>query len=209
MRLFAGLIALLCAGCMPIAQHGPWVRPGLSGSVGGSAAVAGDVGSDESSLSPFFSFDGGMRLGMPFNDTTHHGVSVGLHLPLLGVLAGAFDEQSDDFGVSQLLNVDAYVAAPAGGATSLGVGMTASRYHTMPYIQVGRLDQWYGTLGIMNLNETYTFIIAPSFTQVRRNTEQRVSHITLTAGLGSGESEIAILAGISLIFEFHGKNARP
>jgi hypothetical protein len=208
MRHFAMIAVLLCGGCMPIAQHGPWVRPKLSGSVGGTAAVAGDLDND-SRMQPFFSFDAGARVGFPLNDTTQHGFSIGLGLPLVAVLADAFRDYDDDWAIVQMLNVDAYGAFAAGPETNLAVGATVSRFHWMPYIQVGKLDDWYGTLGVLKINDTDTYLMAPSFTQVRRNSPGQVTHITFTAGLGTGEDDIALLAGFSLIFEFHRNNARP
>jgi hypothetical protein len=202
------LVALLCSSCMPVVQHGPWVRPGMSGAIGASAAVTGSF-DGTAGLQPFFSFDGGMRAGITPKDSTYDGLSVGVQLPLIALLADAYDESDDLFGFAGFLNVDAYVTGPRINERRTAGGLAISRYHTMPYIQFGELDDWYGTLSVMLLRESDVVIVAPSFTDVRRTGDRSVSHLTLTAGVGRGDGETVFLAGLSLIFEFHGKNARP
>jgi hypothetical protein len=200
---------LLCSGCMPVVQHGPWVRRGASGAIGGTAGVAAEYG-DGSGVQPFFSFEGGMRAGITPNDSSHRGAAIGLQLPVIALFADAFETGDDQlFGFIRFLNADAYITGPTYGATRTSAGVTASSYHLMPYIQAGELDDWYGTLGVILLRESDAVIIAPSFTQVRRNNPTTVSHVTYTAGLGVGGDDVAVILGLSLIFEFHRKNARP
>ena len=79
----------------------------------------------------------------------------------------------------------------------------------MPYLQLGMLDDWYGTLAAMFIRDSGVVIVAPSFTDVRRSGNQTVSHLTFTAGIGSGDGELVLLGGLSIIFEFHRKNASP
>ena len=181
---FVLLLVLLCSGCMPAVQHGPWVRPGLSGAIGGSAGVAGDVDA-AGELQPFFSFDGGMHLGITPEDSTYRGASVGLHLPLISLFANAFNETDAAFGFARFINIDAYVTGPQAKELRTAGGLTVSRFHTMPYLQIGKLDDWYGTLAAMFIRDSGVVIVAPSFTDVRRSGNQTVSHLTFTAGIGS------------------------
>ena len=206
---FALLLALLCSGCMPVVQHGPWVRRGGSGSIGGTAAVAADFGED-GSAAPFFSFEGGMRAGWTPTDSSNNGASLGLQLPVVALFADAFEDGTDQaFGFLQFLNLDGYVTGPRLGKHLTAAGLTLSRYHAMPYIQFGKLDDWYGTASLLLMREDNTIIFAPSFTDVRRTGERSVTHLTFTAGMGMGGDEVAFIAGLSLIFEFHRKNASP
>ena len=203
------LLALLCSGCMPVVQHGPWVRPGSSGAVGSTAGVAAEYG-EFGSVSPFFSFEGGMRVGITPRDTSYQGVALGVQLPVIALFADAFESGDDRlFGFLQYLNLDGYVTGPRSGDLRTAVGLTASAYHFMPYVQAGKLDEWYGTLGVIKLKETGAILIAPSYTNLRRVTPRTVSHVTYTAGIGMGGDDVAFLLGLSFIFEFHRKNASP
>jgi hypothetical protein len=201
------LVALTCSGCMPVVQHGPWVRHGTSGAVGGTAGVAAEYG-EFGSVAPFFSFEGGAHIGITPNDSSYKGVGIGVQLPVISLIA-AGDSPEGANELFRYLNFDAYVTGPTTGETRTAIGATGSSFHLMPYVQAGRLDEWYGTLGVILLRDSEGLIIAPSFTQLRRNSSWNVTHVTYTAGVGVGGDDVAVLLGLSFIFEFHGKNAGP
>ena len=205
MRCSALLLALVLSGCVPVVQHGPWVRPGSSGSVGGSAGIAGDFGG-EAEFAPFISFEGGIRAGLPYNDSTRQGVGLGVQLPLFALLVD--DANSDTFDFLEYINLDGYFSGPMWGGRHTALGVIASRFHYMPYVQVGEYDDWFATVAVSVPTEANGVMIAPSYTKLRRNTETWVTQATYTAALRTGHGETIFMAGISLIFEFHRKNAR-
>lgn len=62
---------------------------------------------------------------------------------------------------------------------------------------------WYGTLALMVTHDPELVMFAPSYTTVERQSAGSTRHVTLTAGVGSNGDEILLLAGFTLIFEFH------
>lgn len=204
-RAWALLVVMAVTGCVPVVQHGPWVRAGASGSIGGSAGVAGDFG-DDTEFAPFISFEGGMRVGLPYKDSTHQGIGLGAQLPLFALLVD--DANSDTFDFLEYINLDGYFSGPMWRERHTALGVVASRFHYMPYVQVGQYDDWFATLAVSVPNEASGILIAPSYTKLRRNTDTWVTQATYTAALRTGQGEAIFMAGISLIFEFHRKNAR-
>jgi hypothetical protein len=197
----------LCSGCVPVVQHGPWVRPGLSGSLSGGAGAGVNV---DGGAGPFFTFDGSMRASVQTNDSLHTGVSLGVQLPLMALLAFGEEDSSDEpFAFLHLLHLDGYVTGPVVNGIHTAAGLTVSEFHVMPYVQAGRYDRDYVSFAAMFMRESDVVIAAPSYTWLRRIGDQTLSAITLTAGMGRGEGETVFLGGLTIGFEFHGKNARP
>jgi hypothetical protein len=196
----------MCSGCVPVVQHGPWVRRGMSGTLSGGAGISANT----DGASPFFTFDGSMRAAVQTNDSLHTGLSLGVQLPLMAVLAIGEESNVDDpFGFLRLLHFDGYVTGPVINGVNTAAGLTVSEFHIMPYVQAGRYDRDYVSFAAMFVRESDVFIAAPSYTMLRRNGERSSTMITLTAGVGRGDSETVFLGGITLGLEFHGKNARP
>ena len=207
-KLLAVLASVWFAGCFPVVQHGPWVQPGMSGAVGATGALVGAVGDDtDREFAGYLNFDGGLRIGIPIiNESTLQGVSFGAQLPLVGLL---WIEGDDDDDLLTFLNFDGYVSGPNIGHRNSAAGVMLSRYHVTPYVQFGEYDKWYGTLAVTTARENNDlFMIAPSFTQLRRMGRNTVSHVTYTVGYGSTGDERSVVAGVSIMFEFHRKNAR-
>lgn len=186
-------------------QHGPWVRSGSSGSVGASVGIGANL-ADQPELGPFVNFEGGLRAGLTLDDSTHQGLSVGMQLPLVSLLLS--EETDATFGFLEFVNVDGYVTGPRLGELDTSFGITASNYHFMPYVQAGRYDEWYATLAVSVPNDDVGVIIGPSYTSVNRKAPTWVAQATYTAAIRTGARETIFMAGISLIFEFHRKNAR-
>ena len=208
MRWLLLVAAVLCSGCVPVVQHGPWVRPGVSGSISGGAGVSADFA--DGAAGPFFTFDGSMRAAVQTNDSLHTGVSLGLQMPLLGLLViGEESDPDEPFEFVRLLQLDGYVTGPVVNGINTAAGLTISEFHVMPYVQAGRYDRDYISLAAMFVRESDVVIAAPSYTWLRRIGDQTLSAITLTAGMGRGEGETVFLGGLTIGFEFHGKNARP
>jgi hypothetical protein len=206
MRWLVLVAALLWSGCVPVVQHGPWVRRGMSGTLSGGAGI----GASTDGAGPFFTFDGSMRAAVQTNDSLHTGVSLGLQMPLIALLAvGDASEANEPFGFLRLLHFDGYVTGPVFNGVNTAAGLTVSEYHVMPYVQAGRYDRDYVSFAAMFVRESGVIIAAPSYTMLRRNGDQSLTMITLTTGVGRGDSETVFLGGITLGLEFHGKNARP
>lgn len=206
-RILALVACAWFAGCFPVVQHGPWVRPGMSGAAGGTGALIAPVGNDAEGFAGYLNFDGGLRIGVPFNRQTQQGISFGAQLPLTGLL---WIEGDDDDDLLTFINFDGYVSGPMIGGRNTSAGAMVSRYHVTPYVQLGRYDKWYGTLAVTTgRNNTDFFMVAPSYTQLRRLGDRTLAHITYTLGFGGTDSDKSVVGGISIMFEFHGKHARP
>ena len=173
---------------------------GASFGVGASFAEGAELG-------PFVNFEGGFRAGLTLNDSTHRGFSVGVQLPLVSLLLSD-GNHGGTFGFLEYVNLDGYFTGPRAGELDTSFGVTASRYHFMPYVQLGRYDEWYGTLAVSVPNDDVGVIIGPSYTSVNRKTATWVTQATYTAALRIGDGETIFMTGVSLIFEFHRKNAR-
>ena len=199
MRIAALLLCLFSSACMPVVQHGPWVRRGLSGSVGGSFIAVRETDAS-GAPSPLISFDGGMRLGLTPNDSSTEGASFGVNLPMLSLLAltNAVDE---NFTPWQLLNFEGYVALPATKNLNASFGLTGSSLHTMPYVQLGKADRWYTTQSVLFISESESWAWVPSFSWVSPRNGYTRTHITLSGGLGSDDNDMYWMAGFSIIFE--------
>jgi hypothetical protein len=209
MRAAVLIAALLCSGCVPVVQHGPWVRRGIS-AVGGGTAGAAAEWNESGQVAPIISFEGGVRAGITPNDSSASGASLGLQLPLLSLLLDVGAPDNDELDFLQFVNLDGYIALPGPRQLHLGAGMTASNFHYTPYIQAGRLDKWYATLALMLIHESDIVIVAPSYTVVRRQDTWLVQHITLTAGFGvNDDAERVLMGGLTIMMELHSKNARP
>ena len=190
----------LTTGCAPLVQHGPWVRPGISGSAGASGFLV--VGStDPVEVQGAFNIEGGVRFGMPVNDSSTSGFSFGLQVPLIAIVAAA-EGEDDEFNPSRLLHLDGYVATSVRNDLNLGFGLTGSHYHRMPYMQLGGHDRWYTTHAIMVLRENEGWLYAPSFTAISTNGGSSLTHLTLTGGFRPDDPARGWLAGLSIIFEF-------
>ncbi|HET9439659.1 MAG TPA: hypothetical protein VFO52_05790 [Longimicrobiales bacterium] len=198
---------LLCTGCLPVVQHGPWVRHGYSGALGGSGALVANF-EDGPDFGAFINFEGGLRAGFTAHDSSYKGASLGVQLPLVAFLD--IDDTDDDLGFLRFINIDGYFTGPeVGNGLITAAGATVSNYHFMPYVQLGHYDDWYATLAVSLPRESDLFIVAPSYTSVRRAGTHTVSQATITVGAGQGEGEsLFFIAGVSIIFEFHRKNAR-
>ena len=194
--------SLLSTACVPVVQHGPWVRKGYSGSVGGSFVAAHEIG-ESNRVTPIIDLQGGVRWGFPSGDSTSEGVSIGLQVPLIALLAlRDAAAPDDDFTFFRLLNFDGYIALPAIKGLSPAVGLTRSHFHTLPYVQLGRYDKWYTTQAVLMLEDSESWMWAPSFSWVRPNPGGSRTHLTLSGALaGSGDDRI-LMGGFSIIFEF-------
>ena len=199
MKLAVPLVCVLSGACSPVIQHGPWVEPGLSGSAGGSAFVGMETG-EGAVAHPWLSIDGGMRIGIVVNDSSHEGVSLGFQLPLVA-LAAIYDSGGEDNLVLRLINLDGFIALPRMDDLNPAVGITVSSLHTMPYLQVGKYDKWYTTHGLALITEG-GWLYSPSFTAVRVNSPTSRTHLTLSTGLGGGGGDIVWMGGFSITFEF-------
>jgi hypothetical protein len=208
MRAAVLIMVLLCSGCVPVVQHGPWVRRGISAAGGGTAGAAAEW-NESGQIAPLISFEAGVRAGITPNDSSSAGASLGLQLPLLSLLMELEAPNNDELDFLRFVNLDGYIALPGPRQLHLGAGMTASNLHSMPYIQAGRLDQWYATLAIMFVRESDIVIVAPSYTVVRRQESWWAQHITFTAGYGVSGDERVFMGGLSIMMELHGNNARP
>ena len=202
MRFAVLLAAALCTGCMPVVQHGPWVHRGYSGSLGASGGASTEL-DGPATIQPFFSFEGGMRVGITPADSSHEGASIGVQLPLLSVLAALDASEDAPFAFLQFLQLEGYVTAPRVGGLHTAAGLTASNFHYMPYVQAGRYDDWYSTVALMVARDPDFMMIAPSYTTVARSSPGTLRHVTLTAGVGTTGDETLFMAGFTLIFEFH------
>jgi len=191
------LLCLLSSSCVPVVQHGPWVRQGSSGSLGSSFVVVKEAG-EGGAPGPLISFDGSMRWGHTTNDTTHEGFSLGVQVPLVALLAAGDFET----GFWQLIHLDGYVVIPATKTLNASFGISGSSFHTMPYLQLGKYDKWYTTQAVMFESESGGKLWAPSFTWVGHERGGNRTHITVTGGLGTDNSDVYWLAGFSIIFEF-------
>jgi hypothetical protein len=177
--------------------------------VGASFGIGASF-ADGAELGPFVNFEGGLRAGLTVNDSTHQGVSVGVQLPLVSVLLSD-ESNAGTFGFLEFVNIDGYVTGPQLGELETSFGVTASNYHFMPYLQVGHYEDWFATLAVSVPSDEAGVIIGligPSYTSLRRKAPTWVTQSTYTAALRMGEGETIFMAGISLIFEFHRKNAR-
>ena len=205
-RLILAVVCLQTA-CVPLAHHGPWVREGLSGDLlSGAALLRDDVGGD-------FEFalgvDVGARYGIVPSDSSSTAVSLGLQLPLLPFLIGASEANAE---FAELISGDVYLTGLKTEKIVTSIGFTGSRYHRLPYIQIGSrsLDDgsWYTTQAFLISDDDFQLWL-PSFTWVGRSEEKpRTSYVTLGAGLGteSGDPRYMLMLGITL--EFHRRDAR-
>ena len=191
---------------MPVVQHGPWVRRGYSGNIGGGA---GGVTSDEGDglrISPFISFEGGLRAGYTPSDSSVHGAAIAFQLPLYSLLTTG-DPDDGAFGFLRFANIDGYITGPQVQNLNTAVGFTVSEFHFMPYVQFGQVDDWYFSAALMKFREEAGWILAPSYTSMKKNSRTISTHATYTLGMGNVADETLIMAGVSLIFEFY--RARP
>ncbi|HEU0013838.1 MAG TPA: hypothetical protein VFQ45_09145 [Longimicrobium sp.] len=133
------IIALLSLGaCAPIVTHGPQVSDGLqlNGTVGVPRELCDSCHAD---LIPQYGF--GVRYGRKA-EPGRFGISSGLTLSL-----AMFNPE-----------LDVYVEAPKpDGGWAYGGGVLAAMTHTMPYVQVGKLDPdgsgFYTTQGFALLED--------------------------------------------------------
>jgi hypothetical protein len=197
----------LCTGCMPMVQHGPWIYSGPSGAVGAAGGAVAEVSTNAWDAGPLFDFGAGLRVGIPFNDSTHQGVSLGARLPLIGFLA--LDGSNAD-GIFQVINFDGYVTGPRLGELHTAAGVTLSGYHYMPYVQLGRFEKRYGTVALMRVRDLDLTVLSYGVTWVRHAGEQTLSHVTLLGGYAGRwqNSEDMAFVAIGINFEFIRKNAR-
>ena len=202
MKLVVLAVSLLTAACMPVVQHGPWVQRGYSGNLGASGGAMTEI-EGSAAIAPFFSFDGGMRVGITPNDSSHSGAAIGVQLPLMALLAMGDGDDEGPFGFLQFINLDGYVTGPRISGLHTAAGVTASNYHYMPYLQAGRYDKGYGSLALMIARDPEFVMFAPSYTTVERQGAGSTRHVTITAGVGNNGDETLFMAGFTLIFEFH------
>lgn len=197
------ILSLFGSGCVPVVQHGPWVRDGYSGSVGGSAVVVTDFEFDQGNrIAPLISFDGGMRWGFANSDSTSDGVALGVQVPLLAFfVVGENDGDSFFSNLLQFINFDGYIATRLTDEVDASFGITASSYHTMPYVQFGKYDKWYTTQAVVLATESTDWMWSPSFTWVQRGSGNTRTHFSLNGAIASGDNDVIWMAGFSIMFE--------
>jgi hypothetical protein len=203
MRTAILAVSVLASGCVPVVQHGPWVRDGYSGSVGGSAVAVTDFEFDEGNrIAPLISFDGGMRWGFANSDSTSDGFALGVQVPLLAFFV-VNENDGDSFfsNFLQFINFDGYIATRLSDELDGSFGITASSYHTMPYAQLGKYDKWYTTQAVVLTAESMDWMWSPSFTWVQRGRGNMRTHFSLNGAIASGEDELIWMAGFSIMFE--------
>ncbi len=128
----AGFVA--AAGCGPVVTHGPRVEPGPT--VGATGGIPYDVCTDcGADLLP--TWGAYARYGFVPADSTGVRASLGLTLPYFAT-DGA--------------ELDGYVQLPSAPTRAYGVGVLASRYYVMPYVQYGGVTTngsgFYTTQGV-------------------------------------------------------------
>jgi hypothetical protein len=155
----------------------------------------------EAGLAPGFSFDGGMRWGFTANDSATNGLSLGVQVPMIALLAVA-ETDDGEWTFWRLLNFDGFIATTTADDLNFSFGLTGSSFHAMPYLQLGRFDRWYTTQAVMFINETDSWMWAPSFTSVKRNKGTTATHVTLTGAVGKEDNEVFWMAGVTIMFEF-------
>ncbi len=197
----------LTSGCAPIVQHGPWVRRGISGTAGGTAGVASDL-IGGTAASPYISLDAGVRAGIAEHDSSRIAGALGLQLPMLSI--ALLTDIEDPVQITEFVSLDGYVAIPLLSGLHTAAGFTRSSLHSMPYIQIGAYERWFGTLAVMSMHRNDLMLIAPSFTSVERLNRGTVLHLTATVGAGRDhEDETILMFGFGVQFEFHRKHASP
>ncbi len=196
------MVSVLASGCVPVVQHGPWVRDGYSGSVGGSAVAVTDFEFDGNRIAPLISFDGGMRWGFANSDSTSDGFAVGLQVPLIAFLVSGQNTGGSFFSdFLQFINVDGYIATRLTNEVDASFGITASSYHTMPYLQFGKYDKWYTTQAFMLATESTDWMWSPSFTWVQRGRGNTRTHFSINGAVATADDDVIWMAGFSIMFE--------
>lgn len=207
-RLAAALAVLATAACMPMVQHGPWVREGTSGGLLVAGARTNDIASEDIP-STLIGFDGGIRHGYVPSDSSRPAFAVGAQTSLWALLLLGSTESAG--AALSFMSVDAYMSAPLLSRLGTAVGLTASMEHMLPYIQIGTkspVNGWYSTQAFLLIPDEDLFMWLPSFTKSEQDRRARATHFTIGGGIGSKNSRTYYLFMIGAYMEFFRKDAR-
>ena len=204
------LALLFClTGCAPAVQHGPWVYSGVSGGFRAAAAAVRENEADYPGLS--LAVDGNVRAGVVPADSGAPAFSIGAQTSLfaLALASGIEDVET----IPQLFAADAYVALPISPRYATAVGITASVWQAMPYVQLGSKRpsgrSWYTTQAFLFMDaqqccdiDFASFMWLPSYTWVWADARPRATYCSLGFGLGrnSDKTIFAITAGAGMEF---------
>jgi hypothetical protein len=178
------ILAVVClqTACVPLAHHGPWVREGLSGDLLTGAALVREQAAGDFGFA--LGVDVGARYGIVPADSNSTAASLGLQLPLLPFLIGASEANAE---FAELISGDVYLTGLKTEKIVTSIGFTASRYHRLPYIQIGSRTledgSWYTTQAFLISDDDFQLWL-PSFTWVGAVREE-AAHVLCHAGSGS------------------------
>lgn len=203
------VVPTLCTACMPLVHHGPWIRDRVSADASISAIRADDTGGEAGFG---FALDGGIRYGHIIDDSTKSGVSAGVQMPLTAILA--FGEMESPGDLLSVLSGDVYFAGSRARPYAKSAGIQFSRFHFMPYVQIGspapESGSWYTTQSILFGRDDSDLVMwVPSITMIEGGEHGGASHLTFSAGWGREREETRWFLALTVEFElFHAESKK-